>query len=280
MALLARSAAAQIHTEPKPVFLNTPILQEVGIDQKLAAQVPADLTFKDESGRDVKLGGYFTGKRPIVLTLVYYRCPMLCTMVLNDVVRTINALPMTVGKDFDIVTVSFDPRETPDLAAKKKKQYLHMYHNKSSDSENGWHFLTGSEQSIRNLTEAVGFKYAYDAKFDQYAHASGFMLLTPDGTVSKYFYGRDYNVKDMRLGLVEAGGGKIGTPVEKVMLYCFHYDPATGKYSLAITRLLKVAAALTLVALGSFWFLMIRRERRGKLAAAATAEADRAAPAM
>ena len=262
---LASTARAQIHAEPRPApAINPPILKEVGIDQNLGVQIPTHLAFRDESGRAVTLGEYFTGQRPIVLTLVYYKCPMLCTMVLNDVTRTMNGMPLAIGKDFDVLTVSFDPRETPELALKKKKQYLHTYHKKGADSENNWHFLTGDESSIAKLTDTVGFRYAWDPKFDQYAHASGFIILTPQGAVSKYFYGLDYNVKDMRLALIEAGGGKVGSPVEKVMLYCFHYDPSTGKYSLAITRLLKVAAGFMLVVLGTFWFVMVRRERRAK----------------
>jgi protein SCO1/2 len=238
------------------------ILKDVGIDQKLGAQVPTDLVFRDESGAEVKLGDYFARtNRPIILTLVYYKCPMLCTMVLNEVVRTMNGLSaLTAGKDFDVLSVSFDPRETPQLAAAKRQQYLHEYGSRGALG--GWHFLVGNEDSIKRLTDAVGFRYAWDPKFEQYAHASGLMILTPDGKVSRYFYGLDYAVRDIRLSLVEASSGKIGTAVEAVMLYCFHYDPSTGKYSLAITNLLKVAAALTLAILGSYLFVNFRRERR------------------
>jgi protein SCO1/2 len=209
----------------------------------------------------VKLGDYF-GKshRPIILTLVYYKCPMLCTMVLNELVRTMNGMPaLTAGKDFDVLSVSFDPKETPDLAAAKRTQYLHEYGKRGELG--GWHFLVGSEDSIKQLTRAVGFRYAWDPKFQQYAHASGLMILTPEGKVARYFYGVDYVPKDVRLALVEASDNKIGSPVEQIMLYCFHYDPSTGRYSLAVTNLLKVAATITMLALGGFIWINVRRER-------------------
>jgi protein SCO1/2 len=186
---------------------------------------------------------------------------MLCTMVLNDVVRTMNGLStLTAGKDYDVLSVSFDPNETAVLAGAKRKQYLHEYGSRGSLG--GWNFLVGPLDSITKLTDAVGFRYAWDPKYQQYAHASGLIILTPDGRVSRYFYGLDYSVRDVRLSLVEAADGKIGGPVEQIMLYCFHYDPSTGKYSLAITNLLKVAAALTLAILGSYLFVNFRRERR------------------
>ena len=255
LVLLASTARAQPLTQP-------PILKDVGIDQKLNAQVPPDLVFRDHTGRDVKLGDYFAqSRRPIVLTLVYYKCPMLCSMVLNEVVRTMNGLStLSAGKDYDVLTISFDPKETTELAAAKRKGYLREY--KRASGEQGWHFFTGSEDSIRRLTDAVGFRYAWDPKFNQYVHASGFMILTPDGKVSRYFYGLDYSVKDVRLSLVEASKNQIGSPVEQVMLYCFHYDPSTGKYSLAVLNLLKVAAALTVLGLGSYLFVSFRRDRR------------------
>ena len=264
-ALLTGRAHAGDFAPPEPgtsPATRPAILNDVGIDQKLGAQVPLDLVFRDHTGKEVKLADYF-GKthRPVILTLVYYKCPMLCTMVLNDTVRTMNGLStLTAGKDYDVLSVSFDPKESPKLAAAKRAQYLHEYGSRSAFG--GWNFLVGPPESIAKLTDAVGFRYAWDPKFEQYAHASGLMILTPDGRVSRYFYGLDYSVRDVRLSLVEASDGKIGTTVEQVMLYCFHYDPATGRYSLAITNLLKVAAALTLAILGGYLFVNFRRERR------------------
>jgi protein SCO1/2 len=241
---------ARAQTAPQASILN-----DVRIDQKLDTQIPADLTFKDENGATVQLGQYY-GKRPMVLVLVYYKCPMLCTMVLNDLNKVIGAMKMNVGEQFDIVTVSFDPSETPELAAKKKHQYVRAYNR--PHAEEGWHFLTGDEDNIKKLTEAVGFHYAWDEKFKQYAHASGIMVLTPEGKTSKYFYGVEYSAVDLRLSLTEAAGGKISAPVEQVLLYCFHYDPATGKYSLMVTRMVQIGAILTMGAIGTFWFMMWR----------------------
>jgi protein SCO1/2 len=264
--VLALATVARAGDFAPPEAITSPttrpaVLDEVGIDQKLGVQVPSDLVFRDETGREVKLGDYF-GKshRPIILTLVYYKCPMLCTMVLNELVRTMNGMStLTAGKDFDVLSVSFDPKETPDLAAAKRTQYLHEYGKRGELG--GWHFLVGSEDSIKQLTRAVGFRYAWDPKFQQYAHASGLMILTPEGKVARYFYGVDYVPKDVRLALVEASDNKIGSPVEQIMLYCFHYDPSTGRYSLAVTNLLKVAATITMLALGGFIWINVRRER-------------------
>jgi protein SCO1 len=255
MAVLSASARAQT-SQPA-------LLDDVGIDQKLGAQVPADLIFTDDLGRTVRLGDYF-GQRPLILSLVYYECPMLCTMSLNDLTRAMAAMPLNPGQDFEIITVSFDPREGTELAAAKKRRYVNHY--KKSGAANAWHFLTGDETNIRRLTDSVGFRYAWDAKFNQYAHAAGFIVLTPDGKAARYFYGVDYSSKDMRLALVEASQGKISRPVEKVILYCFTYDPATGKYSLAILRLLRVAGLLTVAAIVSFVALNVWRERRARAA--------------
>jgi protein SCO1/2 len=238
------------------------LLEEVGLDQKLNAQLPLSLHFKDEDGKTVTLGDYF-GRRPVILTLVYYECPMLCTQVLNGVASSIGVLNLSVGKDFDIVTVSFDPRDTPDLARQKKATYLARY--KRAGAEHGWHFLTGEEREIAVLTQAVGFRYAYNASVGQYAHVSGIMVVTPEGKLSKYFYGIEYGPRDLRLALVEAGDRKIGSPVDQLLLYCFHYDPSSGKYSLAVMNIVRLAGVVTVLAMGVVIVLMRRRERKGPL---------------
>jgi len=255
-AIMVSSSLAQLpSTRP-------PILNDVGIDQKLDNQVPTDLIFRDESGRDVRLGELLH-ERPVILVLVYYKCPMMCTMVLNDLTKTLNAMrTSSVGEQFDVITVSFDPSETPDLAAAKKRQYVREY--RRPHAEEGWHFLTGPEDSIRKLTDAVGFRYVWDEKFKQFVHASGITLLTPQGRVSRYFFGLEYSVKDLRLSLVEASGGKIGTKTDQVLLYCFHYDPATGRYTLAVTNVLRAGGVLTMIAIGSFMLISLRKERRNR----------------
>jgi protein SCO1 len=234
------------------------LLTEIGLDQKLNAQVPLDLPFKDEAGRDVRLGDYF-GKRPVILTLVYYECPMLCTQVLNGLTSALGVLRFSVGQEFDIVTVSFDPKETPELASAKKAAYIQRY--KRAGAENGWHFLTGSEKSIGALTKAVGFRYAYNKSIDQYAHVSGIMVLTPDGRMSRYFYGIEYGPRDLRLALIEAADKRIGTPADQLLLYCFHYDPKSARYSFAIMRMVRAAGLTTVLALVAGVFVLRRRER-------------------
>jgi protein SCO1 len=234
------------------------ILDKVGIDQKLGAVVPAELVFNDEHGQAVRLGDFF-GNRPIVLVLVYYQCPMLCTMVLNDLLRTMRSMPENVGKDFDVLTVSFDPRDTPDLALLKKKTYLAQYNRPGS--EVGWHFLTGQQTSISELTDAVGFRYVWDPKFQVFAHASGIIVLTPAGNISRYFFGIDYAPKDLRIALTAANDGQTGGLADAVLLYCFCYDPATGKYGLAISHLLKIGGVLTMLGLSGFVITMLWRER-------------------
>lgn len=236
-----------------------PALREVRFDQRLNEQVPLDLEFRDEGGRSVRLGDYFAGK-PVILVLAYYRCPKLCNEVLNGLVRGLLDVPFDIGKEFQIVTVSFDPRETPELAAAKKKTYVERYGRFGAGQ--GWHFLTGEEGSIQRLTESVGFHYTYDARHDQFAHASGIMILTPDGKLARYFFDINYSPRDLRLGLVEASTGKIASPVDQVLLYCFHYDPAEGKYGVAIMRFIRLGGVLTLVSLGMFLGHMWRKERR------------------
>jgi protein SCO1/2 len=234
-------------------------LRNVGFDQRLNEQAPLDLPFTDEAGREVKLADYF-GEKPVILVLAYYRCPMLCNLVLNGVVKGLMDVPFHVGREFNVVTVSFDPRETYDLAAAKKKTYLDRYGRPGA--EQGWHFLTGHEPAIEALTKAVGFRYTYDPKSDQYAHASGIVLLTPEGKVSRYFYDVNYSPRDLRLGLIEASQHKIGSPVDQVLLFCFHYDPTAGKYGAAIINLVRAGGVLTVVVLATFLAVMYRHERR------------------
>jgi protein SCO1/2 len=236
-------------------------LRDVGIDQKLNQPVPLDLMFRDETGRSVNLGDYF-GQKPVILVLAYYECPMLCTMVLNGVLRSLRALSFDVGHQFNVVTVSFNPKETPELAAAKKKNYIAGYGR--AGAETGWHFLTGDENSIQQLTDAVGFRYHYDPQAKQYVHASGIMVLTPQGKLARYFYGIEYSANDLRLGLVEASQGKIGSPVDQLLLYCFHYDPVTGKYGAIITRIIQLAGIATALMLAAFMIVMFRRDRHTK----------------
>jgi len=238
------------------------LLEDIGLDQKLNESLPLSLKFKDEQGRDVTLGDYF-GRRPVILVLAYYECPMLCTQVLNGLVSAISVLNFSVGKEFEIVTVSFDPGETPELARGKKAAYIERY--KRAGAEGGWHFLTGTQHSIIQLTRAVGFRYAYNAEVDQYAHPSGIMIATPDGKLSRYFYGIEYGPRDLRLALIEAADRKIGSPVDQLLLACFHYDPKSGKYSLAIMRLVQTAGVLTVVAIVLTILMLRRRDRRDPL---------------
>lgn len=233
-------------------------LQDVGIDQKLNGQVPLDLEFRNENGDKVRLKEYF-GNKPVILSLVYYECPMLCTYVLNGLVRSLKPISFNPGKEFEIVTVSFNPEETADLAAQKKAVYLNEYGRPGASQ--GWHFLTGSAESIRQLTKAVGFKYKYDPKDKQFAHASGIMVVTPEGKLARYLYGVEYSARDIRLALVEASQNKIGTPADQLLLFCFHYDPTVGKYSANATNFVRLGGILTVLGLGVFIVIAIRRER-------------------
>ncbi len=245
------------------------ILTQVGFDQKLDVQVPLDLPFVDEMGRTVALGDFF-GEKPVILNLVYYECPMLCTQVLNGLLAGIQELSFTAGQEYTIVTVSFDPEETPALASAKKEAYLKKYGRPGAES--GWHFLTGSQESIAKLTDSVGFRYVYDDYSGEFAHASGIVILTPKGKTARYFYGIEYPVKDLRFGLIEAAQNRIGTPVDYLLLLCFHYDPLTGKYGFMIMSVLRVLGTGLVVALGAYVFTMMRRERRRRLAQADLAE--------
>lgn len=234
-------------------------LEEVGFDQRLAEQVPPDLSFRDETGRSVRLGDYF-GKKPVILVLAYYNCTMLCPVLFDGLVRSLRAISFDAGAQFQVLSVSFNPRETPTLAANRKALYVQRYGRPGT--ENGWHFLTGAETPIRELTRAVGFRYSYDAKRDQFAHAAGILLLTPEGKTARYLYGVEFSPRDLRLGLVEAAAGKIGSPVDQLLLYCYHYDPLTGTYGMVIMNVLRLAGLATVLTLGTYMAVMLRRERR------------------
>ena len=247
IAFLPFSTHAQLQGPVQDIGVRPSLLKEVGIDQKLNQSVPLDLAFRDEHGKAVQLGEYF-GKKPVILSLVYYNCPMLCTQVLNGLESSLKLIPTDIGKQFDVVTVSIDPTERPVLAEAKQALYTGLYGRPGAAA--GWHFLTGDEQQISQLANAVGFRYAYDPDSKQYAHASVIMLLTPEGKISRYFYGIQFPSRDLRLGLVEASAGKIGSPVDQVLLFCYHYDPSTGKYGLLISRLIQAAAGATVLTIG------------------------------
>ncbi len=239
-----------------PANVRPPGLKNVGIEQHLDEQIPPELAFRDETGKTVRIGEYF-GQRPMILNLVYYQCPMLCSEVMSGLESALRVLKFDVGKDFDVLTVSFDPKETPEIAAKSKAEYLKRY--KRPGAEAGWHFLTGPQESIEALTKAAGFQYQYDPKTGQFAHTTAIMILTPQGKIAQYYFGVEYAPKDLRLGLVEASSGKIGTVVDEVLLYCYHYDPATGKYGAIITRILQLSAAATILILGGLLLILFRR---------------------
>jgi protein SCO1 len=265
VALVASTAWAQSDVpgvNPSPGIPSSQmpsVLSQVSFDQRLNEQLPLDLQFKDEEGRPVHLGDYF-GHKPVVLAFVYYECPMLCTQVLNGLTTSLMVLHETVGREFDVVAVSFDPRETPVLASGKKKSNLDRY--KRQDSANGWHFLTGDEPSIKALTAAVGFRYVWDDKTQQFAHPSGIVIATPEGKLSRYFFGIEYAPRDVKFALIESSAGRIGNAIDQLLLYCYHYDPATGSYGFVAMGAVRIGAAVTLVALLGFIVVSLRREGR------------------
>lgn len=237
-------------------------LQTVGIDQKLGEQLPLEAEFKNENGETVKLGSYFNQKKPIILALVYYECPMLCNEVLNGLTGSLKGISFDAGKEFDVVAISFDARENDKagLTKNKKESYLNRY--KRAGAEDGWHFLTGTQAEIDKVTEAVGFRYVYDEKTNQFAHAGGVMVATPEGKLSRYLYGIDYSPKDLKFSLIDSAAYKIGNPAEQLFLYCFHYDPASGKYGLAILRVLRIAAVATIIGIAGLLLLFWRNGRK------------------
>ena len=241
-----------------------PALKDIGIEQRLGEQLPLDTEFMNEEGQAVKIGSFFKKDRPVVLALVYYECPMLCNEVLNGLTGSLKGMSFDAGKDFDVIAISFDARENdkPGLAKNKKLAYVERYGRPGA--ENGWHFLTGTQESIDAVTKAAGFNYRWDERSNQFAHAGGIMLVTPEGKMSRYFYGIDYSPKDLKLGLMETAESKVGDVTDKLLLYCYHYDPATGKYGLAILRVMRYAAIATLLGMGLMGFVFWRRNRKSK----------------
>jgi protein SCO1/2 len=233
-------------------------LKDIGIDQHLDQQIPLDLQFKDENGNPVRLGDYFKKGRPVILTLVYYQCPMLCSEVLSGLDSAMQVMKFTAGNEYEVVTVSIDPRDTPEVAKEKKASYLKEYNRPGA--EDGWHFLTGEPENVAKLAKTVGWKYRWDPKLNQFIHAAGIMIVTPQGKLAQYYYGIEYAPKDLRLGLVEASQDKIGNLVDQVVLYCYHYDPHTGKYGAVVANMLRIGGAATILLLGGFIVLMVRRD--------------------
>jgi protein SCO1/2 len=237
-----------------------PALREVKIEQRLNEQVPLDLQFRDETGRTVRLSEYINGSKPIILSLVFYKCPMLCNQILTGLLGALRSQSFDAGREFEVLTVSFDPRETPEIASEKKQSFIARYNRPGAES--GWHFLTGDQESIRRLTDAVGFRYNFDEKTNQFAHASGIMVMTPSGKLSRYFYGIEYNPRDLRLGLVEASDNQIGSSVDQLLLYCYHYDPATGRYGPVVMNIMRLGGVATVIGIGGL--ILILRRRSGK----------------
>jgi protein SCO1/2 len=274
VAVAAPIATAQVNGAPAagyrpeagvPSSTVPPALREIGFDQNLDGQMPLDTPFKDEAGRTVKLGDYF-GTRPVVMVFAYYDCPMLCTVVINGLASALNVLSLQPGSDFEIVTVSFNPRDTPATASAKKASYIARY--KQPGGAGAWHFLTGDQRSIDRVTKAAGFRYVWDQDTQQFAHPTGVMVLTPDGRLARYLFGIEYGPRDLRYAIVDASKGKVGSAVDSLALYCYHYDPAAGKYTVAIMRLVRAGGAATVLALGAFIFIMTRKERQEKRAGA------------
>lgn len=255
-ALLIAQAAMADSTVPSSAMPEP--LKSVGYDQRLGEQVPLDLEFRDEAGRPVKLGDLF-GRRPVVMVFAYYECPMLCDLVLQGLVGSLRALSFDAGREFDVVVVSIDPEETPKLAAETESRILKSYGRPGT--QDGWHFLTGSQQPILKLTQAAGFRYVYDRERDEFAHAAGVIVLTPGGQISRYLYGIEYAPRDVRLALIESADGRIGNLADQILLYCFHYDPVFGKYSTMTMNVLRLAAVATVLGLGLLIVLLKRRER-------------------
>jgi protein SCO1/2 len=251
--ILLAAVAARAHDDQRPAAL-----RDVAFDQKLNQQVPLDLAFRDEDGKAVRLADYFKQK-PVILNFVYFKCQDLCPLLLDGIVRSLRPLSFDIGNQFDVLTVSFDPHDDPRLAAAKKADLIDKYSRPAAAK--GWHFLTGDEPQIQKLTQSIGFRYTYDARSGEFGHATGIIILTPEGKTSRYFYGIDFSPRDLRLGLIEAAAREIGSPIDQLLLFCYHYDPTTGKYNLAVTRVIQVAGGATVLALAVFITMMLRRDR-------------------
>ncbi len=265
--LSATSAFAQMTGAPTAGYRAAPgaisstmpaALREIGFDQHLDQALPLDATFADEHGQPVRLGQYF-GSRPVVLAFVYYDCPMLCTQVLNAMTSTLGVLSLNPGTDYELVMVGFDPREKPAQAAAKKAEYMRRYQR--PEAESGWHFLTGTEPEIKRVTSAAGFRYVWDEQTQQFAHPTGIIVVTPDGRPARYLFGLEYGPRDVQFALVEASNGKVGSLADNLLLFCYHYDPMTGRYGIYIMRAMRIAGVATVLAIGAFVFVMLRRER-------------------
>jgi protein SCO1/2 len=260
LAFAGRLHATAPGAPPEAAPLPAPPLKDIGFDQRLGEAVPLDLAFRDEAGKTVHLRDYF-GKRPVILSLVYFDCPMLCGMTTDGLVRSLRALRLSVGTDFEVLSVSFDPRETPELASGKKGPVMRQY-GRAGGAE-GWHFLTGDKASVDALTSAVGFRYVWDADQKQFAHATGILVLTPQGRIARYFFGIEYPAKDLRLGLIEASEERIGSVVDQLVLLCYHYDPKTGRYTATVRNLVRAGAVITMAAVAALVLTLLRREKRG-----------------
>jgi len=271
--LIVAPATAQMTGAPTAGYRRDPgvssttmptALREIGFDQNIDQKLPLDATFRDETGKTVTLGSYY-GQRPVLLAFIYYECPMLCTQVLNAMTATISMMSLDAGKDFELVLVGIDPRETPAQAAAKKTEYLHRY--KRPGAEAGWHFLTGDDPEIKRVAKAAGFRYAWDDQTQQYAHPTGIIVTTPDGRLARYLFGIEYGPRDLNLSLVEASQGKVGSFADQLLLFCYHYDPMTGKYGIYVMRTLRVAGVATVLLIGTFIVVMVRREKSQQNAA-------------
>jgi protein SCO1/2 len=265
---VASPVSAQMTGAPTPGYRQAPgvaassmpaPLREIGFDQNLDQWLPLDTEFRDEQGRTVRVGEYF-GSRPVVLAFVYYACPMLCTQVLNAITSTLGVLSLDSGKEFELVMVSFDPRETPAQAAAKRAEYLARYQRPGA--ETGWHFLTGDQASITRFAKAAGFRYVWDEPTSQFAHPTGVIVVTPDGRPARYLFGLEYGPRDLRFAIMEASAGRIGSVVDELLLFCFHYNPETGRYGFVIMRALRIAGVATVLLIGTFIIVMVRREKR------------------